>query len=146
MRREAAIEVGRAALEQLRREVGRRGGARARPIRQLGALGQSEVGAPLGEPGRQEIHELRPGGHELDALTSELSVPRSERFGICRAGPDPSEESVALRQYARVGQSCLRPRRPEGGDHLVEVATASRWGTLDELETLGQEDADQRPY
>ena len=80
--------------------------------------------------------------------SARLASSRSHVESVaCEARAERMRPSSALRwastrEYSPAG---VRARRPDGGDHLVEVGSAEGRRPLHELETIGQEDAHERP-
>ena len=54
---------------------------------------------------------------------------------------DTDQQRVSLGEHARVVPAHVRPRRPDGSDDLVDVGSPKGRWPLQELETVGHEDA-----
>ena len=96
---------------------------------------------------RRQVHGARAVVAQRDAVAGELEVP-GRRASRGRRGRRGSRASSALRWASACGVRAAGrgARRPERGDELVEVRAAQRRRALDELEAVGQEDANERAH
>ena len=141
---EPALEVGRAPLPSSAaspRRRSRRSAAdsSAPPRPEVRAVAASSMNS-----GRSPSHGLGPVGHQPDAVAGELGVPCVERGGPGGAGPDPRDQSVPLREGARVARCASPPARPQGGDHLVEVGPPAAGAPFTSSSRSGRKTLDQR--
>ena len=99
---------------------------------------------------RERLREKPHGGGAVVAQRDTVAVrARDPRrlAALASAGPgaDAGDQGVALGEGLGVGAPGRGARRPESGDDLVEMGAAQAGRALDELQAVGQEDAEQRP-
>ena len=82
---------------------------------------------------------------QYQRVAGQLPVPGGDARARSAAGADPGDQRVALGENLRVGAAVGAASGPDGGDELVEVGATHGGGALEQLEPVGEEDAQQRP-
>ena len=82
---------------------------------------------------------------QQQCVAGKLSIPGGDARARGAAGADPCDQRVALGEYLRVDAAVGATSGPDGGHELVEMGAANGGRALEQLEPIGQEDAQQRP-